>query len=177
CSILVSALILPGIVRAQTPTPSLWLKSDPAGAVQFGASIDVSGDVAIVGEPRDNDLLFEVGEYGAAYVYLQVGSGWVEEAKFVEEERQFYAWLGGDVAIDGDVAMVSVRNDEETSDGAVYVYRYKGGSWTEETKLVCADRAPGDDCGLSVDIAGDIAVLGAPQDEHDGVRSGTARVF
>src|SRR5690606_36730246 len=83
---------------------------------------------------------------------------------------------GGDVAIDGDVAMVSVRNGEETSDGAVYVYRYKGGSWTEETKLVCADRAPGDDCGLSVDIAGDIAVLGAPQDEHDGVRSGTARV-
>lgn len=167
----------PVLAQGESPEYTVWLKSDPAGADRFGLVLDVSGDVAIVGAPRDNDPLFGVGEYGAAYVYRNSDSGWVEEMKFEEDDRQFYAWFGQAVAIDDDVALVSVRNDAETDDGAVSVYRYDGNMWAPETTLVCADRERGDGCGRSVDLDGTIAVLGSPADVEDGIRSGSARVF
>ncbi|MHC5004705.1 MAG: FG-GAP repeat protein, partial [Planctomycetota bacterium] len=88
--------------------------------------------------------------------------------------------FGWAVAVDGDTAIVGARFDDEGGNdaGAVYVYRETGpGAWTETAKLIAGDAAAGASFGLSVDLDGDTAIIGAPVDAAGGALSGAAYVF
>ena len=57
---------------------------DPAEADQFGSSVSVNGDAAVVGAPFDDDL---GGDSGSAYVFRRVGANWIQEAKLTANDR------------------------------------------------------------------------------------------
>ena len=82
--------------------------------------------------------------------------------------------FGGAVAVDGDIALIGARTDDDgENSGAVYVFRHVGTRWVEETKLTASDAAANDSFGDSVAISGSTAVVGAPS--SGGV--GAAYVF
>ncbi|MHC4414443.1 MAG: FG-GAP repeat protein, partial [Planctomycetota bacterium] len=47
----------------------------------------------------------------------------------------------------------------------------------EQEKLLASDRAAGDSFGYSVSVSGDVAVVGAHLDDHNGTDSGSAYVY
>ena len=51
---------------------------------------------------------------------------------------------------------------------AAYIFRFNGTNWVEEQKLTAIDVRGADHFAHSVSIHGDIAVIGAPQDDDDG---------
>jgi hypothetical protein len=71
--------------------------------------------------------------------------------------------LGRSVAVDGDTLVLGAPEDDGAQ-GAVYVYRRSGDSWTQTAKLTASDGAMNDELGLSVAIDGDTIVAGAPSD-------------
>ena len=85
----------------------IMLPLDGAAGDEFGFSIAVSGDVAIVGAPYA-DLPPNITDAGAAYIFRFDGSEWV--------------------AIEGDVAIVGTPGDDTAASeaGAAYVFRYSG---------------------------------------------------
>jgi len=62
--------------------------------------------------------------------------------------------------------------------GAAYVFRRSGTTWSQQQQLIASDGAAGDQFGHSVGILRDTAVVGAPlKDVAAGVEQGGAYVF
>lgn len=154
--------------------------SDAAEEDQFGASVSISGNVAVIGAPRDGDAgLFS----GSAYVYRRDGVSWIEEAKLTASDGAQGDKFGHAVAVSGDVALVGAYYTDNNGPiygsgfGSAYVYRFDGNEWVEEAKLTASDAASGDRFGSSVAVSGDVAVIGAVGDDDQGNSSGSAYVF
>lgn len=143
----------------------------------FGISVSLSGDVALIGAEKDDDM---GNDAGAAYVFLyDAGSGaWSEEAKLTASDGAMDDEFGGSVALIGDVAVIGARSDQGLGPytGSAYVFRYDigTGTWIEEAKLTAADGASYDYFGCSVDISGDTVVIGAKGSNDN---TGSAYVF
>jgi len=85
-----------------------------------------------------------------------------------------YGWS---IAIDGSVAVVGARLDDDNGfeAGAAYVFRFDGVSWQFEQKLTAILGESFDLFGSDVDVSGDLVVVGAWQNPSTG--SGAAYVF
>ncbi|HZW11087.1 MAG TPA: hypothetical protein VFF69_14390 [Phycisphaerales bacterium] len=79
-------------------------------------------------------------------------------------------------ALDGDILMVSSPGDDGQR-GSVHVYRRHQGGFVHEQKLTASDGGTGDRFGISIDLLGNVAILGADLDDSMGTDSGSAYVF
>lgn len=138
--------------------------SDAMAADDFGVSVTVAGDSAVVGAAGA-----DVGgtNTGAAYVFARDSSGiWNQRAKLTAADAAAGDLLGSSVALAGSTALlgaVGKRTDNVFGAGAAYVFvRTSGGRWKEQTKLTITDTAINDELGASVALAGSTALVGAP---------------
>lgn len=72
-----------------------------------------------------------------------------------------FAQFGSDIAMKGDLAVVSA--DNESIHGAVYVYRFVDGVWALEDRLVAPMPTEFEQIGKSVDTDGVRVIVGSPQ--------------
>lgn len=136
------------------------LPTDGAADDLFGRSVSVSGNVALVGSRSDDDN----GDFsGSAYVFRFNGSTWVQEAKLTASDGVEGDGFGLSVSVSGELALIgaSFVDDNGLNSGAAYVFRYDGGSWIEEQKLLASDGLNIDMFGDSVSLSGNTAVVGA----------------
>ncbi len=150
--------------------------SDGASDDEFGHSVAISGNHAVVGAYQDDD---NGSKSGSAYVYHYDGNDWNQQAKLLASDGAAYDRFGFAVSISGDHAVVGAYADDDngSSSGSAYVYHYDGTSWTQQAKLIANDAASQDYFGRSVAIDGDYAVIGACQDDDRGYDSGSAYVY
>jgi FG-GAP repeat/Bacterial Ig-like domain (group 1)/Right handed beta helix region len=176
---------LRGSAYVFTRTGSTWTAqakltaADGAAFDNFGGSVAVSGDTAVVG--AHNDKLGANFGQGSAYVFTRTGSTWTAQAKLTAADGAANDHFGNSVAVSGDTAVVGAWNDEvgpNEGQGSAYVFTRTGSTWTEQAKLAAADGGPLDWFGWSVALSGDTAVLGATGDEVEGnAEHGSAYVF
>lgn len=90
-------------------------------------------------------------------------------------------WLGCDVAVYGDTAVVGAKGDDSlgiVDAGSARVFVRNGGTWTESVELRRLSEAAYDGFGESVDIDGDIVVAGAAEaDTARGADAGAVQAF
>ena len=142
----------------------------------FGFSIALSDDTALIGALRDDDNGVDAG---SAHVLTRIGNSWSQQAKLTAADGAAGDEFGGNVALDGDVAVIGARHvdDKGASSGSTYVFTRSGTDWNQQAKLIASDGAAGDEFGYSVAISSDTAVIGAPRDDDKGDDSGSAYVF
>jgi hypothetical protein len=142
----------------------------------FGVSVSISDDTLVVGAQSDDD---KGNSSGSAYVYVRSGGVWTEQQKITADDGAAGDNFGRRVSISGDTVVVGANNDDDlgNNSGSVYVYVRSGGVWTEQQKLTADDGAAGDEFGHDVSISGDTLVVGTPEDEDNGTRSGSAYVY
>ena len=74
--------------------------------------------------------------------------------------------------------MASEWDDDQGKDsGAVFVYRCNGRQWVEEQKLLPDDGQAGDNFGRSLELDGNLAVVGPHWDDDNGEKSGSVYAF
>ena len=62
--------------------------------------------------------------------------------------------------------------------GAAFIFERTGSTWNTGTRLLAGDAAADDYFGTSVDVSGDTACVGAPNDDHSGLFNvGSVYVF
>ncbi len=153
--------------------------SDGAENDQFGISVTISGDTAIVGAWVDDTL--GGSDAGSAYVFTRSGGAWTQQQKLTASDGAASDQFGISVAISGDTAIVGAYQDDTpggNNAGSAYVFTRSGGVWTLQQKLTASDGAGGDEFGFSVAISGDTAIVGAYQDDTPGGNNaGSAYVF
>ena len=149
----------------------------PAGTFdQFGFSVSISGDTAVMGAPFDDD---DGVNSGSAYVFVRSGTTWTQQALLTASDAAAGDSFGASVSISGDTAVVGANLDQDagSNSGSAYVFVRSGTTWTQQAKLTASDAAAGDSFGKSVSISGDTALVGAKRNDDAGTQSGSAYVF
>lgn len=155
---------------------TLKLERAGAGLDEFGISVSLFGDRALVGAPFDDNNDFESG---SAYIFEFDGSSWVETANFFPSDSIFDDAFGRSVSLFGDRALIGapILNPNRFTPGAAYVFDFDGTTWNETAKLVPSTGGRSDRFGFSVSLFGDRALIGMPNGDDNGSGSGTSFVF
>ncbi len=146
--------------------------SDAAERDQFGASVAIDGNTAIVGAPFTDDA---GSKSGSAYVFTR-GSDelWRQHDKMLAPDAASGDQFGISVAIYENTAIVGALFDDTTAtdgdnmeitladSGSAYIFT-KGstGNWSQQAKLTATDAATGDYFGTSVAIYENTVIVGA----------------
>ncbi|WP_317171672.1 FG-GAP repeat protein [Spirosoma profusum] len=112
CSLLLTTISLPDTAQNWNQIINA-AASGPATGDQFGHSVSISGNYAIVGAFRKND--------NTAYVFIRSGENWVQQAKLTASDGASGEYFGTSVSISGDYAIVGAP-DKNTNTGAAYVF-------------------------------------------------------
>jgi len=159
-----------------------FFAADGTEGDQFGYSVALSGDTALIGVRFDDDDANGL-ESGSAYVFTRSGTTWSQQARLTAADGSDRDWFGVRVALSGDTAVVPADADDSDvngiDSGSVYVFTRSGTSWTQQAKLTASDGAAVDLFGYSVALSGDTILIGArfADDDKMGVDSGSVYVF
>jgi hypothetical protein len=150
--------------------------SDAEASDNFGYSVAISGDYAIVGAYGEST---GGGYSGAAYIFKLTGTSWAQEAKVFASDADVNDQFGTAIAISGDYAIVGAYNESTggSGAGAAYIFKRTGTSWAQETKVVANDPAANDNFGDVVAISGDYAIVGSYLEDAGGSNAGAAYIF
>jgi len=146
-----------------------------AAGDQFGYSVSISGNYAVVGT-----ILEDTGgaDAGAAYFYKTADGGttWTAADDNPKTGAAAGDHFGNSVAISGDYAVVGAPS---TANGAAYFYRTtdSGATWAAADDNPKTGAAANDNFGNFVMISGDYAVVGAPDNDDGGAGAGAAYFY
>ena len=137
---------------------------------EFGYSVAISGNHAIIGA-RNYEILDDTYQ-GAAYIFVPsstISNVWTQQAKLTaNDNNESFDFFGRSVAISGDYAIITDFREQvnnNSDQGAAYIFVRAGTSWAREAKLTANDGANNDRFGISVAISGDDVIIGAYQDD------------
>jgi len=137
---------------------------------QFGWSVSIDGDRIIVGT-----LFHELPRHGAAYIYDYDGTNWNETVKLVDAHPETNDGFGYQTKVSGDRVIISGHRNYLDS---VFVFEYDGVDWLQEDVIIPSDHIPNTfGFGESLDLDGDVIVVGAPLEETNGNDAGAIYHF
>ncbi|MEK6644829.1 MAG: thrombospondin type 3 repeat-containing protein [Planctomycetota bacterium] len=143
--------------------------SDAAGSDQFGVSVAVSSDTAVVGAHLDWNI--SGMRDGSASVFVRSETVWTQEAKLTASDATSSSLFGTSVAVLGDTTVIGAPGADHGGffdAGSVYLFVRSGSVWTQKARLIASDATTGKLVGISVAMSGDTQVSGASQDANGG---------
>lgn len=151
---------------------------------QFGWTVAVSGDTAVVGAWAEDSSATGINgnqndnsasQAGAVYVFVREGTTWNQQAYIKASNTDAHDRFGETVDISGDTIVVGAwaeassatgingnqNNNSAPQSGAAYVFTRSGTTWSQQAYLKASNAAQGDYFGESVAISGNTIVVGA----------------
>ncbi len=150
--------------------------SNTQSSDEFGFSVAVSGNTAVVGARYEDGNNNTVVDSGAAYVFVRDNGSWSPQAYLKPLNSETYDYFGVAVAISGDVIVVGApyedgENNILNNTGTAYIFVRNGATWTEQARLRALYPDADDHFGTSVGISGDMVVVGAPDEDSNGTNA------
>ena len=150
-------------------------KEDGRRNDNFGYSVAIDGDYAAVGSPGINSST------GAVYIYKRSEGVWKQQQKLEPADGAKRDNFGYSADMLGEHLIVGAYLDDSKA-GSVYIFNRNGDRWRQQAKLTGNDTAKGDNFGDAVALDGnengvDFAIVGAPNNTHNGKKSGAAYIF
>ncbi len=134
----------PSALAQCNPVQEAKLLADDGEAFDdFGRSVAIDGDTAVIGAYLDND---NGSDSGSAYVFRYDGSIWVQEAKLLADDGEAFDDFGISVAIDGGTAVIGayLDNDNGSASGSAYVFEVRCPSCVRDPEWMCDGDVDGD---------------------------------
>ena len=162
---------------------SLWIHQqtispeDGAPTARFGQSVDISGDLILVGAHQAFGAAINSG---CAYIFRSKDDLWKQEAKLVAEDGQKDDFFGWSVALNNaGAALVGAYSAKGKVDksGAAYLFELQADGWTQTSKLIADDGQARDLFGYSLDLTNERALVGAYEHMNVEKFSGAAYLF
>ena len=148
---------------------------DAENGDNFGCSVALSGDTAMIGAYYDDDLA------GSAYVFIRTGSTWAFEQKLTASDTVAGDRFGNSVAIDANTALIGSYNrclPGVNYAGSVYYFTRTASVWSQQSVLKASDPSSADHFGCSVAFDANIAVIGAYECDINSIDNvGAAYIF
>ena len=141
--------------------------SDADNDDEFGISVSIDGDYAIVGAHFEDA---GGAESGAAYIFYRSGSSWTEQQKLTAGDAAGGDNFGRSVSIDGEYAIVGAPG-KNSDQGFAYIFKRSGTTWTQQTKI---GATPSKKLGYSVSMSMPYVIMGAYGTNSN---TGTAHIY
>ncbi len=138
---------------------------------QFGSSVALDGDVALVSSPGGGST---PGAGGGGVGFAEfferdpAGDWQFQQVVSAGSNGAFGDVFGESVALRGDIAFIGAAGDDDVANnaGAVYVFtRNPAGTWSEHSKLVAWDGSTDHQFGRDVSVDGDLLLVGTANAE------------
>ena len=146
----------------------------------FGGATAIVGDTAVIGASGEKA---PVRAAGSVYVFERAGGVWTQTARLVRSKPVEFDSLGNAIAFDGRQIAACVAGWQSQT-GAICVWERIGSTWTYKQQITSPDGRPGnlvdyggDAFGISIGLADDVMVAGAPEDDDKGSNSGSVYVL
>ena len=128
--------------------------SDAQSDDEFGWSVSIDGDYAIVGAHKEDG---SGTDRGAAYVFYRSGSSWTEQQKLTPGDTEDGDLFGKSVSIDGEYAIIGAPG-KNSNQGFSYIFKRTGTVWAQMTKVGATGS---NKLGWSVSISMPCVIMGA----------------
>lgn len=125
-----------------------------SGFTGYGSVVAIDDSVAVVGARNYQNN-------GAAFVYRLSGITWMLDETLTAADGASGDNFGRSVAVSGNNIVVGADGDDNGT-GAVYLFSWLGGNWSEQDKFVAAGSNTGDALGSAVALKGDTMLCTAP---------------
>jgi len=151
------------------------LASDGERWDDFGWSVSIDGEFALIGAKSSNDFGFYSG---SAYIFKRDGTNWSEKQKLLAYDGAENDYFGVSVSLDGDYALIGAKWDKVYGyqSGSAYVFK-RDVTWSCQQKLIAPDGEAYDLFGISVSLDGNWAIIGSLGNDENGDASGSAYMF
>ncbi len=144
----------------------------------FGSAVALDGDTLAIGAEFDNA---GGGSFsGSAYVFVESGVSWVQQAKLVPPGLAANDFCGRSIALDGDrIAVGAPQHDPSglSNAGSAWVFERAGSVWSMTAQLAPADAQAGAAFGSALATDGGRILVGAPLHDGSSANAGAAYVF
>jgi hypothetical protein len=141
----------------------------PALQDEFGASLALNGDTAVIGAPMKS--VSGLNGQGAAFVFTRSGTAWTEQAVLMKSAADMPAandLFGYSVALNGDTAIIGAPTVPPTQQSGVsnnraaaFLFTRAAALWTEQA-ILAAGETMNTFFGSSVAAGGNVAAIAAP---------------
>jgi len=128
--------------------------SDADNDDEFGISVSIDGDYAIVGAHKEDG---SGTDRGAAYVFYRSGTTWTQQQKLTPGDTADNDFFGKSVSIDGEYAIVGCPG-KNSNQGFSYIFKRTGTVWSQMTKVGATGS---NKLGWSVSISMPCVIMGA----------------
>ncbi len=149
--------------------------NDAAANDDFGHTVTLKGDTAIVGSPQDE--FSGLIRAGSAYAFVRVGTSWSEQVKFTASDAALGDNFGSSVALSGPSVLIGAPHDDlgrEADAGSVHVYLLEtdcnGNGVPDAQDLAsgisadCNNNLIPDECDLAAGTSLDLDAEGTPDE-------------
>ena len=130
------------------PQQAKILATDKAASDNFGISVSISGDYAIVGALNEDAGMSNISNAGAAYIFKRSGTTWSQQVKILANDKQVGDKFGVRVSLSGDYAIVGAYYEDEggVDAGAAYIFKRDTGAetWSQQAKILASDKQADD---------------------------------
>ena len=149
---------------------------------QFGHSLSIDGNTAVVGAPFHD---INKKDQGAAYVFNRdsLTNTWTLTQKLIAPIPNLNGQFGKSVAIDGNTMVISAWHHPQSAirdvgEAFVFTKDKLSGQWLYQQSLTPSVPSKGQRFGTSVSIKENVAVVGSYWDTIDGYsKAGSAYVY
>ena len=136
-------------------------------------SLDLSGNVAVMGA---------TGGGGLVFVFERVGGNWVQTAVLKNPAPHWMDGFGRAVAVEGDVIAVGepLEDNDTYKSGSVFIFERAGappGNWALAQVVQASNKSAFDQFGIAVDLFEGRLLVGARWGELQGEVRGLAYLF
>lgn len=153
--------------------------SDVAVDDNFGTSVSISGEYAVIGAPGHNTG--GQSDRGKSYVFKRTSTVWSQQAMLTASDGVANDNFGKSVSISGDYVISGAPHHSTNGDsfrGKAYIHLRTGTTWTEQAMLIADDGEQGSFFGQTVAIDESYAVVSAiNHDIQNLAHVGKAYVF
>lgn len=163
-----------------------WIQTDMLTSpntdsfVEFGFSVDLSGNYAVIGAPQAETGIFD-NETGEAYIFeVQEDGSWDLVSELIGNDTDSGHEFGCSVSISGSFILIGACGDDQNGNfaGSAYIFgRQNDGTWIQQAKLLPDDGTAADYFAVSVSLSNGRALIGASHNDDNGDASGAAYIF
>jgi hypothetical protein len=151
----------------------------------FGSSVAVSGDssTTLIGAPQTRPASGDenyVQNASSVYVFENTDGSWGQQAELTADDGGEENEFGACVAIGGNTALVGAHYTDNDYEGSAYIFKYTGGSWSQQAQITVDDGDSRDYFGISGAVSGDgstILIGASREEEPNGPWGGAVYMF
>ncbi len=154
-------------VNSSSTPPKYLYADDRAASDNFGQSVAISGNTAVVGAPLNSE---KGSSAGAAYVFVRDTSrNWSQQQKLTGSDATAGNFFGAShIAIQGNTIVAGaygysyfdLNKGTIQNAGEAYIFMRSGTVWTEQA-ITVGDNQAGDEFGIGLGISGNTVIVGA----------------